>query len=102
MSTVTTELSELPTVTKTRWRIDPARSSIEFRTPTLWGLATVKGRFDRYEGTLGLDQDPAIELTIDAGSSTRRTSCATSTCVPRTPSTSSTVPRSGSCPTRTD
>ena len=69
MSTVTTKLSELPTVTKTRWRIDPARSSIEFRTPTLWGLATVKGRFDRYEGTLDLDQDPAIELTIDAGSS---------------------------------
>ena len=68
MSTVTTELSELPTVTKTRWRIDPARSSIEFRTPTLWGLARVKGRFDRYEGTLDLDQDPAIELTIDAGS----------------------------------
>jgi polyisoprenoid-binding protein YceI len=68
MSTVTTELSELPTVTTTRWRIDPARSSIEFRTPTLWRLATVKGRFDRYEGTLDLDQDPAIELTIDAGS----------------------------------
>ena len=68
MSSVTTELSELPTVTKTRWRIDPARSSIEFRTPTLWGLATVKGRFDRYDGTLDLDQDPAIELTIDAGS----------------------------------
>jgi polyisoprenoid-binding protein YceI len=68
MSTVTTELSEIPTVTRTRWRIDPARSSIEFRTPTLWGLATVKGRFDRYEGTLDLDHDPAIELTIDAGS----------------------------------
>jgi polyisoprenoid-binding protein YceI len=68
MSTVTTELSELPTVAKSRWRIDPARSSIEFRTPTLWGLATVKGRFDRYEGTFDLDQDPAIELTIDAGS----------------------------------
>jgi polyisoprenoid-binding protein YceI len=68
MSTVTTELSEIPIVTRTRWRIDPARSSIEFRTPTLWGLATVKGRFDRYEGTLDLDQEPAIELTIDAGS----------------------------------
>ena len=44
MSSVTTELSELPTVAKTRWRIDPARSSIEFRTPTLWELATVQGR----------------------------------------------------------
>jgi len=32
MSTVTTELSQIPTVAKTRWRIDPARSSIEFRS----------------------------------------------------------------------
>lgn len=51
-----------------RWRIDPARSRIEFHTPTLWGLATVKGRFERSEGTLDLRRSPAIELTIDAGS----------------------------------
>ena len=51
-----------------RWRIDPTRSSVEFRTPTLWGLATVTGRFKTYEGTLDLQQDPAIELTIDAAS----------------------------------
>ena len=41
-----------------RWRIDPARSSVEFRTPTLWGLATVKGRFERYDGTLDLQREP--------------------------------------------
>ena len=51
-----------------RWRIDPARSSVEFHAQTLWGLATVKGRFERYDGTLDLQQNPAIELTIDAAS----------------------------------
>ena len=51
-----------------RWRIDPTRSSVEFRTRTLWGLATVKGHFERYDGTLDLERSPAIELTIDADS----------------------------------
>jgi polyisoprenoid-binding protein YceI len=60
--------SETKSLTQGRWRIDPERSSVEFRTPTLWGLATVKGRFDRYDGTLDLEGSPAIELTIDAGS----------------------------------
>ena len=50
------------------WRIDPTRSSVEFRAQTLWGLATVEGRFKRYEGTLDLQQNPVIELTIDAAS----------------------------------
>ena len=55
-------------IEQTRWRIDPARSSVEFRTPTFWGLVTVKGRFERYDGTLDLRRDPAIELTIEAAS----------------------------------
>jgi polyisoprenoid-binding protein YceI len=59
---------ETPSVEGTRWRIDPARSSIEFRVPTLWGLTTVKGHFDRYDGTLDLQATPAITLTIDAAS----------------------------------
>jgi polyisoprenoid-binding protein YceI len=50
------------------WRIDPTRSSIEFRARTLWGPATVEGRFERYDGTLDLQENPAIELTIDAAS----------------------------------
>ena len=49
-----------------RWRIDPARSTMELRTPTLWGLATVKGQFERYNGSLDLQRSPAIELTIEA------------------------------------
>ncbi len=52
----------------TRWRIDPSRSRIEFRTPTFWGLVTVRGRFEHYDGTLDLRHEPAVELTIDASS----------------------------------
>jgi polyisoprenoid-binding protein YceI len=55
-------------IEQTVWRIDPARSSVEFEVPSVWGLVTVKGRFGRYDGTLDLRRDPAIELTIDAGS----------------------------------
>ena len=60
--------SETPSIAQGRWRIDPARSRVEFRTPTLWGLATVRGQFERYEGSLDLERSPAIELTIDAAS----------------------------------
>ena len=49
-----------------RWQLDPQRSSVEFRVGHFWGLATVEGRFDEYEGRLDLTDDPAIELTIDA------------------------------------
>ena len=69
MSTDTlTKPIDTESIPQGRWRIDPTRSSVEFRTPTLWGLATVTGRFERYEGTLELQQDPAIELTIEAAS----------------------------------
>ena len=60
--------SETPSIAQGRWRIDPARSQVEFRTPTFWGMMTVKGRFERYDGTLDLRQEPAIELTIEAAS----------------------------------
>jgi polyisoprenoid-binding protein YceI len=51
-----------------RWRLDPRRSSVEFRVGQFWGLVTVTGRFDDYEGQLDLGAAPAIELTIDAAS----------------------------------
>jgi polyisoprenoid-binding protein YceI len=51
-----------------QWQLDPERSSVEFRVGHFWGLATVKGQFDRYEGRLDLGADPAIELTIEAAS----------------------------------
>lgn len=62
--------SETPGIHGARWRIDPARSSVEFRVRNLYGLQTVKGRFERYDGTLDLDAQPSIELTIEAASLT--------------------------------
>jgi polyisoprenoid-binding protein YceI len=59
-----------PAIEQTVWRIDPTRSSVEFEVPGFWGLTRVKGRFDRYEGTLDLHRTPAITLTIDADSLT--------------------------------
>ncbi len=51
-----------------RWQLDPRRSSVEFRAGNFWGLTTVKGHFDDYQGWLDMTADPAIELTIDAAS----------------------------------
>jgi polyisoprenoid-binding protein YceI len=50
------------------WVLDPARSSVEFRVRHFYGLMTVKGHFDRFEGTLDLHAQPAVSLTIDAAS----------------------------------
>ena len=49
----------------TRWRLDPARSSAEFRVPNFWGLVKVKGPFDRLHGWLEIGDDG------DGGSSSR-------------------------------
>jgi polyisoprenoid-binding protein YceI len=57
-----------PSIATTAWRIDPARSSVEFQVKNFWGMATVKGAFSRYHGTLDLAKEPAIELTIEADS----------------------------------
>ena len=50
------------------WRLDPSRSSAEFHVPNFYGLMTVKGRFDRYEGTLNVSDRPAVALVIEADS----------------------------------
>ena len=68
MSAHATDPDAIPDVDRTRWRIDPTRSSVEFHAPNFWGLATVKGKFERYSGTFELSKTPAIELTIDAAS----------------------------------
>ena len=53
-----------------RWRLDPTRSTAEFRVPNFWGLVKVKGRFDRFSGWLEIGErgERRIELTIDATS----------------------------------
>jgi polyisoprenoid-binding protein YceI len=50
------------------WRLDPARSSVEFHVPHFYGLMKVKGRFRDFEGTLDLHREPAVQLTIEAAS----------------------------------
>ena len=53
----------------TRLTVDPADTSAGFAVKTFWGLATVRGRFDRLDGSYEPGPDgPKIELTIDAGS----------------------------------
>jgi polyisoprenoid-binding protein YceI len=53
-----------------KWRLDPDRSTAEFRVPNFWGLVKVKGRFDRLSGWLEIGEqgERRIELTIDATS----------------------------------
>jgi polyisoprenoid-binding protein YceI len=52
-----------------RWTIDPAGTSVEFAVKSFWGLVTVHGRFDRFEGFYEIGPEGArIELTIDADS----------------------------------
>ena len=53
-----------------RLELDSARSTVEFRVPTFWGLSTVVGHFDRFDGFCGRDSEDvlAIELAIDANS----------------------------------
>jgi len=52
-----------------RWVVDPAQSTVEFRVKHVWGLSTVTGRFERFDGTYTLGADGAtIELDVDAAS----------------------------------
>ena len=54
---------------KTQWTVDPVETSVEFAVKTFWGLMTVHGRFDRFDGAYAVGPDGAtIVLTIDADS----------------------------------
>jgi polyisoprenoid-binding protein YceI len=69
MSTVTpTSAAAAAVVVTGARRLDPTRSHLEFQVRHFYGLMTVKGEFDRYEGTLDLGVPPAVELTIEADS----------------------------------
>ena len=59
-----------PALGETRWRLDPARSTAEFRVRHLWGLVTVEGHFEELRGRLDLrpDRQPAVDLTLHADS----------------------------------
>jgi polyisoprenoid-binding protein YceI len=53
----------------THWSVDRDETSVDFTVKTFWGLSTVHGRFDAFDGSYesGLD-GTKIELTVDADS----------------------------------
>lgn len=56
-------------VAPARWAIDCERTSVDFAVKTFWGLATVHGHFDRFDGSYEDGPDGTkIELTIDSDS----------------------------------
>jgi polyisoprenoid-binding protein YceI len=65
MSTTATESKQS---TATSWRLDPANSAVEFEAKTFWGLVTVKGHFNDYQGVLTLGPKPDVALTVAAAS----------------------------------
>jgi polyisoprenoid-binding protein YceI len=51
------------------WEVEPSGSRLEFAVKTMWGLATVTGRFERFEGRLQVERDHALgAVSIDASS----------------------------------
>jgi polyisoprenoid-binding protein YceI len=51
------------------WSPEPSASRLEFAVKTMWGLATVRGRFERFDGKFELEpEDARAELIVDASS----------------------------------
>ena len=51
------------------WRVDPDQTVVDFAVETFWGLITVRGHFDRFDGWYEVGPGgTSIELTIDAHS----------------------------------
>ena len=54
---------------RTHWAVVADGTAVEFAAKTFWGLSTVHGRFDRFEGSYDIGPEGAtIELTVDADS----------------------------------
>jgi polyisoprenoid-binding protein YceI len=67
--TMSGTLAEQANTAVERWTVDPSQTTVEFEVKHLWGLHTVNGRFDRFDGSYVVG--PAgqeIELRIDAAS----------------------------------
>jgi polyisoprenoid-binding protein YceI len=61
--------SEERAAAPTRWSVDRDETAVTFAVKTFWGLATVRGRFDRFDGSYEVGPDgTTIELTIDPDS----------------------------------
>jgi polyisoprenoid-binding protein YceI len=66
---MTTMLPERTQRTTERWTADPSRTTVEFEVKHLWGLHTVRGHFDRFDGSYVVGPDgQEIELNVDATS----------------------------------
>jgi polyisoprenoid-binding protein YceI len=66
---MTITAAEQRVIAPTRWTVDPDESFVEFAVKTFWGVSTVRGRFDRFDGSYEIGPDGAtIALTIDADS----------------------------------
>ena len=66
---MSTAQTEPRTAARERWVVDTDESVVEFAARGFWGLATTRGRFDRFDGSYEVGPDgPKIELTIDADS----------------------------------
>jgi polyisoprenoid-binding protein YceI len=66
---MTTMESEQRAAASTHWSVDCEETSVDFAVKTFWGLTTVRGRFDRFDGSYKVGPDgAAIELTIEADS----------------------------------
>jgi polyisoprenoid-binding protein YceI len=69
MSTQQVDRSTVPAL-QGPWHVDPSAGKLEFKVKTFWGLATVKGAFDTYEGRLNIDERGAAsgELVVSVDS----------------------------------
>jgi polyisoprenoid-binding protein YceI len=54
MSTQQVDRSAVPAL-QGPWHVDPSAGKLQFKVKTFWGLLTVTGTFDTYEGTLNID-----------------------------------------------
>jgi polyisoprenoid-binding protein YceI len=61
------------TIAQGNWTVDPAASEIRFIVPNMWGLAKVKGTFERFGGTLAVGPDSVdARFSVDASSLSTR------------------------------
>jgi polyisoprenoid-binding protein YceI len=67
MTTLTQPISEIAT----QWQIDPSHSNVEFSVRHLM-IASVKGRFGEFAGSVNIDADdptrPSVDVTVDVAS----------------------------------
>ena len=70
MTTQASVLSTIPGYVSGTWDIDPVHSEVSFVVRHMV-VSKVRGRFDRFEGTIVTGDDPlqsSVEATINAGS----------------------------------